>query len=60
MGKVSLNFTAFCVSQVLKSYTRQAARTAVFEFIEVFYNRQRLHSSLGYRSPVAFETALLS
>lgn len=40
--------------------TRQAARTAVFEFIEVFYNRQRLHSSLGYRSPVAFETDHLS
>jgi putative transposase len=40
--------------------TRQAARTAVFEFIEVFYNRQRLHSSLGYRSPMAFESALLS
>lgn len=40
--------------------TRQVARTAVFEFIEVFYNRQRLHSSLGYRSPLAFETALLS
>jgi transposase InsO family protein len=40
--------------------TRQVARTAVFEFIEVFYNRQRLHSSLGYRSPAAFETAHLS
>jgi transposase InsO family protein len=40
--------------------TRPAARTAVFEFIEVFYNRQRLHSSLGYRSPVAFESAHLS
>jgi transposase InsO family protein len=40
--------------------TRQAARTAVFEFIEVFYNRQRLHSSLGYRSPMAFESAHLS
>ena len=39
--------------------TRQAARTAVFEFIEVFYNRQRLHSSLGYRSPTDFETAHL-
>jgi hypothetical protein len=37
--------------------TRQAARTAVFEFIEVFYNRQRLHSSLGYCSPTAFEAA---
>lgn len=40
--------------------TRQAARTAVFEFIEVFYNRQRLHSSLDYRSPLTFESALLS
>ena len=38
---------------------RQAARTAVFEFIEVFYNRQRLHSSLRYRSPAAFEAAHL-
>lgn len=40
--------------------SRQAARTAVFDFIEVFYNRQRLHSSLGYRSPLAFETVHLS
>jgi transposase InsO family protein len=40
--------------------TRQVARTAVFEFIEVFYNRQRLHSSLGYPSPMAFESAHLS
>ena len=40
--------------------TRQAARTAMFEFIEVFYNRQRLHSSLGYRSPLAYETDHLS
>ena len=40
--------------------TRQAARTAVFEFIEVFYNRQRLHSSLGYRSPLAYEADYLS
>jgi transposase InsO family protein len=39
--------------------TRQMARTAVFEFIEVFYNRQRLHSSLGYHSPQAFESAHL-
>lgn len=35
--------------------TRAQARTALFEYIEVFYNRQRLHSSLGYRSPDQFE-----
>jgi transposase InsO family protein len=28
--------------------------SSVFEFIEVYYNRQRLHSSLGYLSPVDF------
>ncbi len=35
--------------------TRAQARQAIFDFIEVFYNRQRLHSSLGYLSPVDFE-----
>jgi putative transposase len=35
--------------------TRDQARTEVFDYIEVFYNRQRLHSALGYRSPAEFE-----
>jgi transposase InsO family protein len=35
--------------------TRQAARTAIFEYVEGFYNRARRHSTLGYLSPVAFE-----
>jgi putative transposase len=35
--------------------TREAARSGVFEWIEVWYNRRRRHSSLGYLSPEAFE-----
>ena len=35
--------------------TRAEARTAIFEYIEGWYNRRRLHSTLGYRSPVEFE-----
>jgi putative transposase len=35
--------------------TRALARTTIFEFLEVWYNRQRFHSSLGYLSPVDFE-----
>jgi putative transposase len=31
--------------------TRAEARAAVFEYVEIFYNRQRLHSGLGYRTP---------
>jgi len=35
--------------------SRQAAKTAVFEYLETFYNTRRLHSSLGYKSPADFE-----
>lgn len=38
--------------------TREQARQSIFEYIEVFYNRKRLHSSLGYQSPEAFEASL--
>ncbi|MEW9551171.1 integrase core domain-containing protein [Nonomuraea sp. NPDC050783] len=37
--------------------TRAAARSAIFEFIEGWYNLHRLHSSLGYRSPADYEAA---
>ncbi|MAE75776.1 MAG: IS3 family transposase [Planctomycetes bacterium] len=37
--------------------TRDDARASVFEYIEAFYNRQRLHSTLGYMSPDEFERA---
>lgn len=35
--------------------SRDQARQAIFEYVEVFYNRQRLHSALGYLSPAEFE-----
>jgi transposase InsO family protein len=35
--------------------TRQAARTAIYEYIEVFYNRRRRHSALNYLSPTDYE-----
>lgn len=38
--------------------THAAARQALFEFIEIWYNRQRRHSALAYRTPVEFQAAL--
>jgi transposase InsO family protein len=39
--------------------TRKAARASAFEFIELFYNRVRRHSSLGYLSPAEYEEVIL-
>ncbi|MDA0989190.1 MAG: IS3 family transposase [Verrucomicrobia bacterium] len=39
--------------------TEEEARQVIFEYIEVFYNRQRLHSSIGYQSPVDYETQMM-
>jgi len=44
---------------VSRHLSRQAARASIFEFIELFYNRVRRHSSLGYLSPAEYEQAIL-
>lgn len=40
--------------------TKKEAASAIFEFIEVWYNRQRLHSSLDYKTPVEYEMNALA
>lgn len=40
--------------------TNDGARARVFDYIEVFYNRQRLHEALGYRSPMDFEATAVA
>jgi len=40
--------------------TRQKLRSAIFEYVEAFYNRRRRHSALGYLSPVEFERRWLN
>jgi len=47
---------AECVTSQFASHA--LARTTIFEYIEVWYNRQRLHSTLGYLSPTQFELTL--
>jgi putative transposase len=39
----------------VKYKTREEARISIFEYIEIFYNRKRLHSAIGYRAPVEYE-----
>lgn len=48
-----------CTNRV-RFRSRQEARSAIFEFLECFYNPVRLHSTLAYRSPLAFEHAAQS
>jgi len=43
-----------------KFKTRNEAKAAIFEYIEVWYNRQRIHSSLDYKTPVGYETELIN
>jgi putative transposase len=51
--------TLKCELGMTRYPTRQAARASVIEFIELFYNRERRHSSLGYLSPTEYEQATM-
>jgi putative transposase len=55
---VAESFFATLECELLDRYpwpTRAGLRTAIFDFIEVFYNRQRRHSTLDYHTPVSYE-----
>jgi transposase InsO family protein len=41
-----------------KYKTRMEAKLSLFDYIEIFYNRKRLHSSIGYKPPVEYENLL--
>ena len=54
------SFFATCKRECDLSHCRSLAdvRTTLFDYLEIFYNRERLHSSLGYRSPLDYEKQL--
>ena len=55
---VAESFFATLKTEEVQDYpyeTRAQAKRCVFDYLEVFYNRQRRHSSLGFQSPAAFE-----
>jgi putative transposase len=59
---ISESFVASLKCELLHRHrfpTREAARTAIFDYIEGFYNRVRRHSSLGYLSPSDYEQATM-
>jgi len=41
-------------------HTRKEAATSIFEYIEIYYNRQRMHSALNYQTPEEFEATVSS
>jgi putative transposase len=60
---VAESFFATIKKELVRNHvfaTHDTARIDVFEYIEVFYNRRRAHSLLGYMSPSAFEACALN
>jgi transposase InsO family protein len=60
---VAESFFATLKTELMKGVVfedRKQARLAIFDYIEVFYNRKRRHSTLGYKSPLEFETLTIN
>ena len=56
------SFFATLKKELLRDWactSRREARAAIFDYIEGFYNRRRLHSALGYLSPVQYDARAL-
>jgi putative transposase len=59
---ISESFVASLKTELLQGHrfpNREATKTAIFDYIESFYNRSRRHSSLGYLSPSDYEQATM-
>jgi transposase InsO family protein len=59
---VAESFFATLKKELVRNHvfaTREAARSDVFEYIEVFYNRRRAHSLLGYETPTSYEACAI-
>jgi putative transposase len=57
-----LNFVASLKTELVRGQpfpTREATKTAIFDYSDTFYDRQRRHSSLGYLSPTDYEQATM-
>jgi transposase InsO family protein len=58
MGGVGTAYDNAAAESLFAGSDTRRARTAIFQFIEVFYNRRRIHSSIGYLSPEGFARRL--